>query len=147
MPHVEFNVLTGKTITEIAGGENGSERIEFNTSDGCSYAMFHSQDCCEHVILEDIIGDIEDLLDSPILLAEEVFSDEPDETMKAQREVEKAEQEKKYGYCYGPDSETWTFYKLSTIKGSVTFRWYGTSNGYYSERADFRDISDGTDWY
>lgn len=78
--------------------------------------MEHDQCCCEDVWIEDICGDIEDLIKSPILLATKSTNDMSD----------------KIGND-GPDSMLWTFYKIATIKGYVNMRWVGISNGYYSE--------------
>lgn len=115
-----FDILKDRIIKQIVrNDEEGT--LRFILAEGTVYKMFHDQDCCEAVYIEDICGDLEDLLDSPILQAEEVSNSEdpPPESE------------------YSPDSYTWTFYKLATNKGSVTIRWYGESNGYYSESVSF----------
>jgi len=117
MSEVKFESLKGKTLVDV---KVYIETIEFETLEGEIFEMFHDQDCCESVSIEEIIGDIKDLLNVPILLAEEVVQQAGPEVTA--------------------ESATWTFYKLSTIKGSVTIRWYGESNGYYSESVDFRRV-------
>jgi len=118
---VDFEVLKGKTIVDIKN--NGDAEIIFKLDNGERYLMHHDQDCCEHVYIEDIIGDLNDLLNTPILLAEEVSN----------TELPMLE-------C-SDESYTWTFYKLGTIKGYVTIRWYGSSNGYYSESVNLEKIN------
>lgn len=108
----EFEDLVGKTLIEI---QNDGEKIKFITSFGLEYQMYHSQDCCEQVSVEEVIGDFADLLNFPILKAEKRENNNPNAS----------------------ESGTWTFYELATIKGNVTIRWYGSSNGYYSESVDF----------
>lgn len=119
----KFEELLGQTILAIGGAEKESEAILITTKDK-QYKLYHSQDCCERVDVEDVCGDVADLIGSPILLAEEATSF--DEKLESTR--------------YRNDSFTWTFYKLSTIKGNVTIRWFGTSNGYYSESVTFEEI-------
>jgi hypothetical protein len=116
--------LVGKTLTGIIHeDENYEDRLFFRDSDGNVYIMCHHQDCCETVSIEDIYGDFDDLLNTPILVAEERTSRLGDDGFEAKCEYE--------------ESATWTFYTLRTIKGTVDIRWYGSSNGYYSESVDF----------
>lgn len=118
----KFSELIGMTLVAISGLKKESEEIVFLCDDGIKFRMYHEQDCCESVSVEDICGDISCLIGSPILQAEE--SKNPDGVL--------LEYQKSF---------TWTFYKLATVRGYVTIRWYGESNGYYSESVDFEKVT------
>ncbi len=111
MDTTEIKEMLGVTMNSVE--QLGDDKLIF-TGGGHDYIFWHCQDCCEDVHIEEIVGDLSDLVGSPILQAEEVteFGDSP--------------------------GGTWTFYKFATIKGSVTVRWFGQSNGYYSESVDFK---------
>lgn len=116
-----FNSLVGKIFTKIKVSRGGvdEDHILFETQDCIIYIMCHEQTCCESVDIDDICGDVDCLLGNPILIAEERVSENV---------VYPFQPERKYY-----DSWTWTFYELATIQGSVSIRWFGSSNGYYSE--------------
>ena len=120
---MDFNKLKGMTLTSITGLSCGSGEAVFENTAGQSFRMFHYQDCCESVRVEDVCGDVADLVGTPIVRAE-------------QRSNGTQTIEGGYG-----DVEQWTFYELATIRGSVTVRWYGTSNGYYSTSVDFEELT------
>ena len=138
-----INVLLGKTLIAVDINNNKDEII-FTVNDDTQYKMYHSQDCCESVSIEDITGDLEDLIGSPILVAEENVSTDKSAEQIAIQEKEMLEQGDNY-YDY-EESFTWTFYKLATIKGYVDIRWYGSSNGYYSESVDFVLVGSDEDY-
>jgi len=104
-------------------GSVGDDTLRFTTTDGTSFELYHESDCCETVRIEDIIGDLGDLVGYPLVESEEL-SNEPEPTLD-----------------YEPESCTWTFYRFSTVRGTVTVRWLGESNGYYSESVDFRRVT------
>lgn len=109
--------LVGKVITKIEGATQYSEVITFECADLHIYEMFHYQDCCESVTVEDISGNIEDILNLPILRAYESVNNNAS------------------GHNY--NSITWTFYTIVTHKAAIVIRWCGKSNGYYSESVTF----------
>jgi hypothetical protein len=121
-----FDELLGRTLYKVT--EDGDE-LRLYLSDTNYVRFYHSQSCCESVYIEDICGDLEDLVGAPLVEAEEVSD-----------ELYEAEHTPEYS-----DSYTWTFYKFRTRKGSVTVRWFGSSNGYYSESVDVEVVDTSRD--
>lgn len=120
----DFTQILGKVFFSVT--QTGDE-ITFKESSRTDWVLRHDQDCCESVYIEDICGDLEDIQDSPIL----DFRRETNEDNPIDPEDE---------------SYTWTFFIISTIKGTVTIRFYGSSNGYYSEDANLYRIQLGFDY-
>ena len=110
--------MVGKVFTSVKNV--GDTELIFE-NDQERYVFFHSQDCCEHVRIEDIVGDLSDLEGEVLLKAEETHN-LFDMIKSIDQEVD--------------ESGTWTFYKFATRKGYVDVRWLGESNGYYSESVD-----------
>ena len=119
----ELKDLLGKTMASVENVNN--EELVFTTTEGKRFKLAHSQDCCESVTIESVVGDLADLVGEPMLLAEESTSDKRPEGYVAKE--------------YEDFSFTWTFYKFATRKGYVDVRWLGESNGYYSESVEFED--------
>ena len=115
-----INELIGLTMVSVTDNVN---EMRFVTDNGRVFIFYHDQDCSETVEIDDITGDLSDLVGEPILMAEEVTN----------RDLPP-----KYGYM---DRHLWTFYKFATRKGYVDVRWFGYSNGYYSEEVFFKELT------
>lgn len=128
--NIPFSKLKGEVIEDILISEDDNEIIIIVEGYGqyILYRMEHDQDCCEHVYIKDIVGDLNDIIGEKILLSEKISREISDEEIKDMFENG------------GDDSQMWTFYKLATINGYVTICWAGFSNGYYSVDVGFYPI-------
>lgn len=122
--------LIGLTLNRIEGCLPDSDEVTFYSECGQQFRMYHEQDCCETVLLNDIEGDVDDLIGSPIVVAETV-SDAAQQALKLLIPFPDRD-----GDCV-----QWTFYRLATAKGWVVLRWFGDSNGYYSTEVNFKRIN------
>lgn len=148
---LKFESLKGKVVKTILldgvdiednsyNEELSHSTLTFITEDLLAYELYHEQDCCENVELEEIVGDLRDSLHSKILGASIVTN--PDCSSEEEYDEEYDDED----YDYYDYSYTWTFYNIKTRKEYVTLRWYGESNGYYSEEVDLR-VSRLVDYY
>jgi len=119
--YTKFDKMIGKVMR---GVDRTHDQLVFHAEDGWKFTFKHYQDCCESVWIEDVCGDLEDLVGSEMIIAEE------SDNRREDRSYEVA---------------TWTFYNFATAKGSVTVRWCGTSNGYYSTSVSFHADSPAED--
>ena len=115
MGHKIITEMLGKTYSNVVATQY--ELSFYGIDEKLKVKFYHKQDCCEDVEIAEIIGDLTDLIGSPLVEAEETSDAEGDRLEYA-------------------DSYTWTFYRFRTEKGSVVVRWLGESNGYYSEEVD-----------
>lgn len=102
---VDISEFIGKIFTKI------EDNSIFYTAEK-QYEMYHSQDCCESVDLQEIIGDISDIIFEEIINA--YITDEEGENPE-----------------YASEAQEWTNFHIASAKGEVVFRWFGSSNGYY----------------
>ena len=119
---LEIDDMIGRVFVSVEQENNNS--LVFTEDDGKKWVFYHEQDCCEFVRIEDIVGDLKDLVGEPLIVASESSNQEYKDDL------------------YG-DRITWTYYKFATRNGYVDVRWYGSSNGYYSERVDLEVTWEG----
>jgi len=102
--------IIGATILSITGAEVGSSKLTFSTDKG-TLELYHGQCCCEDVCVEDINGDVSDMIGGIVSVADERVGEETE---------------------VGWGRELYTFYEIRTTKGDMNIRWLGRDNGYYS---------------
>jgi hypothetical protein len=117
-----YTEFSGKTIQEIRGCKKHSDEVTIKFTDGSCLKFYHKQDCCETVLLEDFDATPEDLVNAKIISIEERISNSNENEIKPLNTLDQ--------------SYTWSFYVIKTSKFTMTMRWYGESNGWYSETVD-----------
>ena len=116
--------LVGVVLNYIDTDEKG-DVIMLTTKSGRKFKIYHEQDCCEVVKIQDTEGNWHDLLGKVIVDASE------------ETECDVCESEE----IYCEESWTKTTLTFKVNDATVISRWIGTSNGYYSERVDIAELA------
>lgn len=105
-------------VVGVEGGQPGDEEFIIHFENNKSLKFYHSQSCCEQVEIDDVNGDVNDLVGNLFFGCSVKTSHDNPKT--------------KYD-----TSHTWTFYTFKYPSGYIDMKWYGCSNGYYSESVDY----------
>jgi hypothetical protein len=127
METIPFSTLSGLVLEKfekIKTWDQGDyDKIVIHAS-GRKFVMYHESDCCESVTVESITGNVEKAIGETII-------DATENSNKDEPKIEGTD-----------DSWTWTYYTIRTQSETIVIRWYGSSNGYYSESVDFCEMTD-----
>ena len=94
MANISFDILKGLVLHPRLMARKGFRSISFHVEDGRTFCLDHNQDCYEQVYVEDVIGDVSDLIGNPFWKQKKsIIFRKPDIDISA-------------------DSYTWTFYKI-----------------------------------
>lgn len=117
---VELNSLVGEVLTYI--DTDGKGEIMLTTESGRKIRIYHEQDCCESVRIEDTEGNWHNLIGKVIV--EVNYDIDPSGAPMPEY----------------PDSWTRTNLTFKVNDATVISKWIGESNGYYSESVDIEEI-------
>lgn len=101
--------LLGFTLSAVEHNDD-DEVITFTRTDGVQVKMYHEQECCEHVWIEEIHGDLQALIGHPLTTAEVYTRDG--------------------GESEDGDDRMFTFYRIGNERHLTTIRWCGESHHY-----------------
>ena len=96
------------------------DQMKITCEDNSVFTFYHEQDCCECVYIADTEGEPMSLKGWKLLLVD----------MEATKESSWDRDE----------SKTTTVVKFVTDENTVSVKWIGESNGYYSESVDLREF-------
>ena len=121
----EFSSLQGRTINEVLFDYLEGFKATFYCSNGDIFILRPIALDNMNVRFNGIVGDMLNLLHSPILKAEWVRSTGEFDDFSSSSRLDR-------------DCDYWVYldYKLSTDKGSVTFEWYGEATCEISELSE-----------
>ena len=121
-----IDLLKGLTVKTIDAFEGGGD-IMITTNCGRQFRFTHFQDCCEHVDIYSIDGDLKRLEGFRLVDVQMETVDEPEGWADSD--------EAKWA-----DSYTFTDVVFKTNAQTICVKWFGESNGYYSEGVDFEEL-------